>query len=239
MIEKHLAKLRARDDISEEEEAAILASVAEVIEVRADRRVVTAGETVNVCTILLSGIACRHKDLRDGSRQITELNVAGDYTDLHSFTLKRLDHDILALTDCSLAVVPHERLRAITEAFPHLARVYWFATNLDAAIHREWVLSLGRRTALARIAHLFCEMQVRLGLVGLAEPARYALPITQTDIAECLGLTSVHVNRTLKDLRERGVVEFRNGMVEIGDPARLKAEAEFDPAYLYLEKRVR
>lgn len=239
MIEKHLAKLRARDDISEAEEAAIRASVAEVREVPSDRRIVKANETVHVCTILLSGIVCRHKDLRDGSRQITELNVPGDFTDLHSFTLKRLDHDILSLTDCSLALVPHERLRAVTEEFPHLARVYWFSTNLDAAIHREWELSLGRRSALARVASLFCEMNVRLGLVGLAEGGEYDLPITQTDIAECLGLTGVHVNRTLKELRERGLVEFRNRRVRILDLKGLETEAEFNPSYLYLEKRVR
>jgi CRP-like cAMP-binding protein len=198
MIEKHLAKLRARDDISAEEEAAIRDAVADIRDVPADRRIVRANEVVDVCTILISGIACRHKDLRDGSRQITELSVAGDFTDLHSFTLKRLDHDVLALTDCRFAVVPHERMQAITEAFPHLTRVYWFSTNLDAAIHREWELSLGRRTALARVAHLFCEMYVRLGLVGLAEDGRYDLPITQADVAECVGLTSVHVNRTLR-----------------------------------------
>ena len=239
MIEKHLAKLRARDDISAEEEVAIRDSVADIRDVPADRRIVRANEVVDVCTILVSGIACRHKDLRDGSRQITELNVAGDFTDLHSFTLKRLDHDVLALTDCRFAVVPHTRMQAITEAFPHLTRVYWFSTNLDAAIHREWELSLGRRTALARVAHLFCEMYVRLGLVGLAEDGRYDLPITQADIAECLGLTSVHVNRTLRELRDRGLVEFRGGKVRIDDLKGLEAAAEFDPLYLYLEKRPR
>ena len=133
----------------------------------------------------------------------------------------------------------HDRLKALTEEFPHLTRLYWFMTNLDAAIHREWVLSLGRRSALARVAHLFCELQVKLGIVGLADESGYALGLTQADLAECLGLTPVHVNRTLRQLREGGLVEFRGGRVAIGDLAGLRRAAEFDPAYLYLDRRPR
>ena len=232
-------KLRRRDALSAEEEQAIRSSVADVQDVSADSNVVRAHVPLDVCKILLSGIACRYKDLRDGSRQITELHVAGDYVDLHSFTLKYLDHDIGALTACRFAIVPHERLRAITEAHPHLTRVYWFATNLDAAIHREWELSLGRRTSLARVAHLLCELQVRLSTVGLAKESGYDLPLTQMDLAECLGITSVHVNRTLKELRETGLVEFRNGKVHILDWAGLQRAAEFNDAYLYLQRRPR
>ena len=114
--------------------------------------------------------------------------------------------------------------------------MFWLMTNIDAAIHREWVLSLGRRSALSRMAHLFCELRVRLGVVGMADEMGYDLPLTQTDLAECLGLTSVHVNRTLKELRERGLVEFRGGRVTILDLEGLERVAEFDPAYLYLEK---
>ena len=237
MIDFHLMKLRARSDISAEEEAAIRDMVTDVVEIRADRRLVTAYEPLNTSSILLSGIACRYKDLRNGSRQITELHVAGDFADLHAFTLKHLDHDVLALTDCRFAVVPHERLRVLTEHFPHLTRVYWFATNLDAAIHREWELSLGRRSAQAALAHLFCEMEVRLGIVGLAQNGEYQLPITQNDLAECLGLTSVHANRTLQELRATGLLEFRAGEVKIFDQARLRAVAEFNPGYLYLDRQ--
>jgi CRP-like cAMP-binding protein len=106
---------------------------------------------------------------------------------------------------------------------------------MDAAIHREWELSLGRRTALSRIAALFCEMRLRLEVVGMTEGQTYALPLTQTDLAECLGLTPIHVNRTLKELREQGLVHFKSGRVTILDWDRLRDVAEFDPAYLYLE----
>jgi CRP-like cAMP-binding protein len=143
------------------------------------------------------------------------------------------------LTPCRLGLVPHERVRDLTERFPHLARVYWFMTNMDAAIHREWTLSLGRRTALSRMSHLFSEMNVRLGLVGLAEDGSYNFPLTQIELGECLGLTSVHVNRTLQELRRMRLIELENRRVTILDLPALHGLADFDPAYLYLEKRPR
>lgn len=239
MIEAHLLKLRARDTLSDEEERAIRGAIGEVRDVPADRTIIRAGDELNVSVMLLDGILCRYKDLRDGSRQISELHVAGDFADLHGFTLKRLDHSILALTRCRIALAPHEQIATITAEHPHLARLWWFTTNMDAAIHREWVLSLGRRSALSRLAHLFCELRVRLQIVGLADDAGYALALTQTDLAECLGLTPVHINRTLRELRTRGLVEFRGGRVSILDLKGLERAAEFDPSYLYLERRPR
>lgn len=237
MIDKHLRKLRARDEVSAEEERVIREAAGPAREVPARTTIIRAGDLLSASTLLLDGLMCRYKDLRNGERQITELHVAGDFVDLHSFTLKRLDHNIMALSPCRIALVPHERLTRITEEHPHLARIYWFTTNLDAAIHREWELSLGRRTALSKTAHLLCELQVRLGLVDLADDVGYDLRLTQIDLAECLGLTAVHVNRTLRQLREQGLVTVNKGRVEILDPAGLRKVAEFDPAYLYLERR--
>lgn len=239
MIERHLMRLRARDDISAEEEKAIRSSLSEARTCPADFSIIRPGEELSSSTLLLEGIACRYKDLRNGERQITELHVPGDFLDLHSFTLKKLDHHVMALTPCTFALMGHDRLTTITEQHPHLTRVYWFATNLDAAIHREWEVSLGRRTALSRVAHLFCELHARLALVGLAEENGYALPLTQADVAECLGLTAVHINRTLKELREQGLVEWSGRRVTMLDQDKLKRVAEFDPAYLYLDKRSR
>lgn len=239
MIERHLMKLRARDDVSAEEERAIRDAVSEYRDYPADRTVIRANEELDHSTLLLDGMMCRYKDLRDGERQITELHVGGDFADLHSLTLKRLDHNVMTLTPCRVAMVPHERLKAITAEHPHLTRVLWFSTNMDAAIHREWAVSLGRRSALARMANLFCELHVRLGIVGLADELSYDLPLTQADLAECLGLTAVHVNRTLKQLREGALVEFRGARVTIQDLGTLQRVAEFDPSYLYLEKRPR
>ncbi|MEA3014608.1 MAG: hypothetical protein QOD42_3153 [Sphingomonadales bacterium] len=239
MIDKLLLKLRARDEVDAAEEEALRAAVAEQRDLPADRTFIREGQELDASTLLVEGLICRYKDLRDGSRQITALHVAGDFVDLHSFTLKRLDHNIRTLTPCRVALVPHARLKEITETLPHLTRMLWFSTNLDAAIQREWELSLGRRTALAKAAHLFCELRVRLGLIGLATEAGYKLPLTQAELGECLGLTAVHVNRTLRDLRERGLLEFRGYEVKILDPAGLARVAEFKDNYLYLEKRPR
>jgi CRP-like cAMP-binding protein len=239
VIEAHLTRLRRRDDISDEEEAAIRNAIGEAREVPADRVIIRADEELSASTLLLEGTMCRYKDLRDGQRQISALHVPGDFVDLHSFSLKRLDHNIMALTPCRFAQMPHQRLTEITEAYPHLTRVYWFLTTLDAAIHREWMLSLGRRTAIQRLAHLLCEMFVRLEIVGLTDGGSFTLGLTQTDLAECTGLTAVHVNRTLRELRERGLVEVAGRKVTICDMAALQSLAEFSTSYLYLERRSR
>lgn len=239
MIEKFLLKLRARDDVSAEEESILRSMVSDVKEVDPDVTVAHADADLSVSNILLDGLMCRYKDLCNGERQITELHVPGDFVDLHSFPLKRLDHNIMTLVPCTIAVVPHDRLQTITETQPHLTRLLWFLTTLDAAIHREWELSLGRRTSMARIAHVLCELYARLGVVGMTRGNSYRLPLTQLDLAECLGLTAIHVNRTLRELRMDRVVTFRNKTVVIEDFAALARIAEYTPNYLYLEKRPR
>lgn len=239
MIEKHLLKIRARDDISREEEDEIRSLIGQVVEFPAHHTAIRSGKELNHSMLLLEGWMCRMKDLHGGQRQIAELNVAGDFVDLHGFTLKTLDHDVVTITDCRVALVPHERLREMTERFPHLTRVYWFVTNLDAAIHREWTLSLGRRAALARMAHLFCEMFVRLRIIGLTDDRAYDFPLTQVELGECLGLTSVHVNRTLQELRRRDLLELRGRRLKILDWEGLQGVAGFDDCYLYLDKKQR
>jgi CRP-like cAMP-binding protein len=234
-----LLKLRARDLLSEEEEAVLRASISEIREFPAGRTIVRTGTTLSASTLLVDGIVCRYKDLADGQRQIMELHVAGDFVDLHGFLLKQLDHNVGTMTPVKVASVPHEALRGITETHPHLGRMLWFSTLLDAAIHREKILSIGRRSAMARIAHILCELQVRLRIVGLADESSYALPLTQADIADVTGLTSVHVNRMLKKLRDENLLTFRGGTVTIEDWDRLQRVAEFDPTYLHLERRPR
>ena len=234
-----LLKLRARDLVSDEEAAVLRASVAEICEYPEGRTIVRTGTTLSASTLLVEGIVCRYKDLADGQRQIMELHVAGDFVDLHGFLLKQLDHNVGAMTLVRIALVPHDALRAITETHPHLGRMLWFSTLLDAAIHREKILSIGRRSALARIAHIFCELLVRLRIAGLASDDGYALPLTQADLADVTGLTSVHVNRMLKKLRDEKLLTFRGGMVTIDDWEGLQRVAEFDPTYLHLERRPR
>lgn len=234
MIESHLARIRSRHPLSPGEEEAIRAIVPAARRVGRHELVVKEGERLDVSTLLLDGILCRYKDLPEGKRQITQLHVAGDFADLHAFTLKRLDHNIMALTDCTIARVPHDQLRQLIEQWPRLGRLYWFSTNLDASINREWELSLGQRSAAARLAALFCELQLRLEIIGQAG-ASFTLGMNQTELADSLGMTSVHVNRTLRLLRDQGLVAYRRGGVDILDLEGLKATAEFDPRYLYLK----
>ena len=239
MIEAHLSKLRVRDDISPEEEAAIRSMCSEVREYGADQVVVRRNQDLQESLLLLDGWMARTKDLPDGGRQISELQFAGDFTDMHGFTLKRLDHNVVTITGCTIAIAPHKRIREVLDRFPHLIRIYWLMTNIDAAIHREWTVSLGRRSALGRMAHLFCEIRERLNVVGQANKDIYQFPLTQQELGECLGLTAVHVNRTLQELRRRQLIEVENRRVKILDLPRLKSEGDFDPYYLYLEKRPR
>ena len=236
MISVHLKKLKRRIELSPEEESAIRGAVAETRQVRADQILIRSGQALTSSLILLDGWMARSKDLASGERQVTELHVAGDFADLHGFTLKRLDHDVMTLSECTLAVVPHERLEDVIERFPRLARAYWFSTNVDAAICRELALSLGQRSALSRMAHLFCELHARLDVVGRADDEGFDFPLTQRELAECLGLTVVHANRTIQELRRRHVVELENRRLTIVDREGLEAIAEFDPSYLYIER---
>lgn len=239
MIDDHLAKLRKRDVISAEEVQALRDSIINPRRVGADQVIIPAGIEVNESTLLLEGWTARIHDLASGQRQISELHIAGDFVDLHSFTLKRLDHDLVALTHCTVAVLPHDRLREITEKSPHLARVYWFTTNLDAAIHRQWEVSLGRRTALAAMAALFCELFIRLDIIGRTRGDSFDFPLTQERLAECLGMTAVHANRTLQELRARELIRLQGKVLTILDRKGLQAVAEFSPDYLYLERKPR
>jgi CRP-like cAMP-binding protein len=239
LVHRLLLKLRARDDVSEREEQVLRAAVSGTEEYQAGRTMVRAGAPLSHSMLVVEGLVARFKDLSDGQRQIQEIHVAGDFTDLHGFLLKRLEHNVGALTRVRVALAPHDAIKRITEEEPHLTRLLWFSTLIDSAIQREKILSVGRRPALARLAHLLCELRVRLELVGLAEDGDFALPITQLDLGDATGLTSVHVNRTLKRLRDDRLVTFRGGQVTIHDWPRLQKVAEFDTGFLYLDKRPR
>jgi len=239
VLEKLFLKLLRRDELAEFELQALRESVSGTRDYLLDEMIVEAGQTVNQSNVLLEGLVCRAKDLSDGRRQIMEVHVPGDFIDLHSFLLKKLEHNLEALTPARIATVPHERVKIITERWPHLARMLWHSTLVDAALHREKILSVGRRSALSRLAHLFCELHVRFGVVEMVDGMSYALPLTQSQLADAAGLTQVHVNRTLRELRDRDLVVFRNGRVDILNWDGLVDVAEFDPAYLYLDKQPR
>ena len=238
-VDDLLKKLRMRDEVSEAEAQVLRDSVSEVQKLKAGQTLVRTGESISRSTLLVDGLIARFKDLSDGQRQIMEVHVSGDFVDLHGFLLKRLDHNVGALSDVTVAYVPHQALATITAEQPHLSRMLWLSTLMDASIQREHILSMGRRPAMARIGHLMCELCIRLEVVGLASERRFRLPLTQVDLADATGLTAIHVNRMLRQLRERKLLTFRNGDVEIHDWEQLQGLSDFDPTYLHLERRPR
>jgi CRP-like cAMP-binding protein len=238
MIEDHLRKLKLRAELSEAECRAITGLFVETRRARAHETLIREGQELSHSLLLVEGWLGRAKDLRRGQRGILEVHVPGDFADLHGFTLKQLDHDVIALADSKVAIAPHDRIRALLERFPRLARLYWLMTNIDAAIQREWTLSLARRPALARVAHLFCELFVRLSTIERAAPDGFDFPLSQSQLSECVGLTPVHVNRTLQDLRSQELIRLESRRLTILDRDRLFALAEFDPGYLYLRRLV-
>ena len=235
MIDAHLRRLRKRDTISPAEEKAIRGLVAETRRVPAHRCLIREGQPLQQSLLLIEGWLARAVDMESGERLFTEIHIPGDFADLHSFTLKRLDHDIIALTDCTIGVVPHDRLYDLTAKIPHLGWVYWYTTNVDASIHRQWTVSIGGRNALARMAHLICELFIRLEVVGLTDGLSCEFPLTQQQLAAALGLTPVHVNRTLQEIRRRGFIELHDRRLRILDFDALKAAGGFDPSYLFLD----
>lgn len=218
------------------EERRVLEDSANVVKAfPARHHLVRRGEPVDTSMMLIEGYVTRYMDDREGYRQLVSVHIPGDFVDLHGFPTGRLDHDIGTLGPVKVALFPHDTLVGITERHPTLTRFLWFATLIDAAMHREWIFRLGRLGAEGRLAHFFCELYARLQMVGLAHDGRFDLPLTQPDLAEACGLTGVHVNRTLRSLREQGLLTFRNGLVEIIDHRGLCTVAEFESDYLYAD----
>jgi CRP-like cAMP-binding protein len=234
-----IRKLERRDVMSDEEKQALENAAGRVREVPADDDMAREGDRPTESTLLLEGFAARYKLLRNGKRQITAIHVPGDFVDLHSFLLKTMDHSVVALMPCRVCLFPHEGLYDITERMPHLGRLLWLNTLIDSAIHREWLVAMGRRPALSQIAHLICELFLRLQTVGLTQDKSFQLPLTQAELGDALGLSTVHVNRTIQELRANGLVSWRGDTIIIEDWPRLQQFAEFDPAFLNLENEPR
>jgi CRP-like cAMP-binding protein len=228
-------RMARRDDVSDEEKAAIASAAGEDRTYAAGTDLVLEGAEPTRSTLLVSGFATRYRVVEDGGRQITSIHVAGDFVDLHGFLLRKMDHSVGALSDCRVIAFPHEGLRRITERYPHLTRLLWLMTLLDAAMNREWIVGMGRLSAVERMAHLLCELKIRLDAVGLAERDRFRFPATQVALADALGLSTVHVSRVLKELRDQGLADWDGEDVRIGDWDGLLRLAQFDDTYLHLE----
>lgn len=221
--------------LSDDDAAALEAAASRAIDYAAKRVIVRQNVPLTQCTLLLSGFIERFRDTPEGRRQILAIHIPGDFVDLHSYPLKRLEHSVAALTPVTVATFAHAEIRKLTERSATLTELLWRSTMIDAAVNREWIVSVGARGAAVRLAHLLCEMFVRLERIGMTRGQEFDFPVTQIDLADATGLTAVHANRMLRKLREQNLVEFRQGLVRILDWPALKAFAGFDPRYLFLD----
>ena len=226
-------RIEKRRPLRDEQKATLRASVDAIPSYGAKQDVVLEGSRPKKSSLLLSGLAMRYTMLFEGKRQITAIHVPGDFVDLHSYPLEVMDHTVATLTDCRFATFPHISLERMVQDVD-LAKTLWMLTLLDAALHREWLAAMGALAAPARAAHLFCELAVRLAVVGLADEREYQFPINQSDLSDVLGLSAVHTNRTLQELRSRELIEFERGMVRINNWQALRRLAQFDTKYLHL-----
>jgi CRP-like cAMP-binding protein len=194
------------------------------------------GDAPSDVNLILEGFACRYKMIPDGTRQIMAYLVPGDFCDLHVFILEAMDHTIATLSSCTVVKIPRAQILELMER-PAIARAFWWAALVDEATLREWLVNIGARPAEHRVAHLLCELLLRLEAVGLTNGDTYELPITQAELADTVGLTSVHVNRVLQRLRGDGLITLKGKHLVIRDVARLKAFSGFNPNYLHLSDR--
>jgi CRP-like cAMP-binding protein len=229
-----LRRLLLRSLLSEDEQQAILALPYRQVHLGPHREIVAPRKTVDYACLLADGLLARFDEMLDGGRSITALHIPGDMSDLHSVVLPTAGWGIATLTASTILQVPHIAIREIAQKYPAIATAFWRDGSTDANVVAKWVANIGRKSTRARIAHLLCEMGWRMDAAGLGTRERYALPATQEQIGDATGVTGVHVNRVLRDLREEGVASHRNNLVEIFDLERLVAVAEFDPAFLLM-----
>jgi CRP-like cAMP-binding protein len=230
-----LRKLANFTALSEEESEAVRECCNNVREVGAREDVIGQGDRTGGVKLLLEGFACRYKTLEDGRRQIVAYFVPGDLCDLRVFILKRMDHSIGAIAPSRVATIAPENVLKLMHNYPTLTTALWWSTLVEEAIAREWIVNVGQRNARERMAHLFCELLYRFRAVGLNQGMSCTLPLTQGELAETLGLSPVHVNRTLQDLRRRKLITLDGGTLAIKDLPALEELSLFNADYLHLD----
>lgn len=216
---------------------AVLALPVSSRRLQAQQYLVWDGDRPQHTCLLLSGFAVRHKQVGNGSRQILSIHMKGDVLDLQNSMLGVADHNVQMLTAGEVAMVPVENMRKLAFERPSVGLAMWTETLIEASIFREWMVNIGRRDARTRIAHLLCEIAMRMQFAGLAESSRYELPITQEQLADSVALTSVHVNRTLMRLEKEELIIRTRREITIIDWARLASVADFEPRYLHLDQK--
>ena len=230
-------KLQSFAPISEDDLAWLTSLCERPVKTKGNVDIVREGDDPEYVQVVLKGLACRYKSAPDSSRQIFAYLVPGDFCDLHVALFDEMDHSIATLSPCSVVKIPKRDVFDLIDNRPALARAFWWCSLVDAAVLREWIVNIATRQAEQRITHLFCELHVRFKVVDLTTDGSFVLPITQVHLGDTTGLSTVHVNRSLKELRKAGLVTFRGELVQVPDVRRLKAYADFNPNYLHLQRK--
>jgi CRP-like cAMP-binding protein len=234
-IEPLLKRLRISANLNTEDERAIGELPITIKRVRGGEPIISCGDRPSACFLVVEGFVLRSKIVADGRRQILAFHQPGDIPDLQSLFLHVMDHDVSALGDAVLAVIPHSPLQELIGKRPNIAEALWRDTLTDAAIFREWICNVGQRSASNRLAHLILEIYTRLQAIGLTHGLSFKFPATQEVFAEAIGTSSVHVNRVIQELRAQGVLDFARGAINILDEEKLRTQADFDSLYLHLD----
>jgi len=229
-----ILKLESFEELTDADREVLRAFVPRMREVPARTDLIREGDIPSNVHLILDGYACRYKVLPDGQRQIMAYFVPGDFCDLNVFILDQMDHNIGTISQCQVVELPRQVIDHMTDHHPRVTRALWWCALVDEAVLREWLVNMGGRSPDQRIAHLFCELFLRLEVVGRVQDNSYPFPFTQIDLADSMGLSGVHVSRTLRELRRLELITLQNRVLTILDVERLKGYCGFNPNYLHL-----
>jgi CRP-like cAMP-binding protein len=233
-----LRRLERRSPLGEADRAALKALPHSERQIGPGGHIVRDGDKAETCALLLSGFAYRYKLTGEGGRQIISLHVAGEFLDLQHAFLGIADTSVQTLTEADVAFIPHSAIEQLALHNSAIARALWIDTLIDSSIFREWVVNVGRRDSRARVAHILCEFSLRLEAAGMAKDHVYELPMTQEQLADAVGLTSVHVNRVLKQLGDEGLIDRDRRTIRIVDWERIRQVGDFNERYLHHDAEV-
>ncbi len=237
MANPFVQKLSGLADLDARDVAVLETTTAHPRRYAARQDLIREGDETGPMFVVLEGWICRYKILPSGSRQIMAFLMPGDACDLHIKLLAEMDHGIQAITPASAATVSKAAMQTMMHEHPNIAGAMYTAQLVDEGIMRAWIVSMGRRSSIERVAHLVCELYLRARNIGLTHDTEFALPLSQLVLADALGMTPVHINRVLKELRLSGAMALSRGSVTIMHPGKLVQIAGFDENYLHRRLR--
>lgn len=236
MIDALVLRLSNSVTLTGEEKKVLNKTITKVVDLGKQANIKREDEKPDFVHLLIEGWACRYKTLENGKEHIVGFLLPGDLSTLHATILERMDHSIRTLTPAKLAIIPQEKINHIYLHYPNLTRALFWSTLVDESTLREWLVNQGSRPAMVRLAHLFCELLVRSRAAGLTNDFTFPMPLTQEELGNTTGLTKVHVNRSIRQLRMQEMIEINSRSVTILDWERLKVFGEFDTTYLHMPR---